>query len=215
MPQPKRTMLYLKVWLFICSVAMRDERSKSICLSNQHEQPRSGTRSAIESIVDGGTTKQSNSGVVERKKSNLYQALFEVSEPLAFSYAQVREDLEDEERTSWAGTAHEIREMVSTMLRILAPDHEVTVQSWYAQEPKTAGPTQKQRVKYVLQRQNAGSKRREVAGEVDIIEAKIADLVRATYSRASDAAHRMKGRTEAMRVFRYFEAFAYDLLNLD
>lgn len=172
------------------------------------------TRSAIESL-NVESPSRSSSRIAERKKSNLYQALLEVSEPLALSYAQVRADLEDRERTSWAGTAHEIRELVSTMLRLLAPDHEVTVQPWYKQEPKTSGPTQKQRVRYVLQQQDAGSKRREVVEEVDIIEAKIAGLVRATYSRASDAAHRMKGRTEAMRVFRYYEAFAHDLLNLD
>lgn len=173
------------------------------------------TRSAIESLVNVESPNRTTSSPAERKKSNLYQALLDVSEPLALSYAQVRADLEDKDRTSWAGTAHEIRELVSTMLRLLAPDHEVTVQNWYTQEPKTSGPTQKQRVRYALQQQNAGSKRLGVVEEVDIIEAKIADLVRATYSRASDAAHRMKGRTEAMRVFRYFEAFAYDLLNLD
>jgi hypothetical protein len=173
------------------------------------------TRSAIQSVVSMDSSSHRSSLPYSWRKSNLYQALLEVSEPLAFSYAQVREDLEDEERTSWAGTAHEIREMVSTLLRLLAPNHEVTAQPWYKQEPKTSGPTQKQRVRYVLQQHSAGSNRREVAEEVDIIEAKVADLVRATYSRASDAAHRMKGRTEAMRVFRYFEAFAYDLLNLD
>lgn len=173
------------------------------------------TRSAIESSIDTDISKSASPSRAERKKSNLYQALLSVSEPLAFSYTQVREDLEDDERTSWAGTAHEIREMVATMLRLLAPDHEIVVQPWYKQEPKTSGPTQKQRVRYVLQQQDAGSKRREVVEEVDIIEAKIAGLVRATYSRASDAAHRTKGRTEAMRVFRYFEAFAHDLLNLD
>lgn len=189
------------------------EADLPLCLSDINERVQR-TRSAIESLLKVEKPNQSNPSTAVRK-SNLYQALLEVSESLALSYVQVRADLEDKERTSWAGTAHEIREMVSTMLRLLAPDHEVTVQHWYKQEPKTSGPTQKQRVKYALQQHNAGSKRGEVVEQVDIIEAKTASLVRATYSRASDAAHRMKGRTEAMRVFRYFEAFAYDLLNLD
>ena len=149
------------------------------------------------------------------KKSNLFQALKAISEPLAFSYSQVREDLENEERTSWAGTAHEIREMTATLLRLLAPDHLVVSQVWYKQEQGTSGPTQKQRVKLILQNHSAGSKRGEVTKEIDLIEERVAGLVRATYSRASDAAHRMKGRTEATRIFRYFEAFTYDLLNLD
>ena len=43
----------------------------------------------------------------------------------------------------------------------------------------------------------------------------IGDLVRATYTRASDAAHRTKDRREVRRIVRYFEAFAHDLLDLD
>jgi hypothetical protein len=148
-------------------------------------------------------------------KGNLYQALAAVSAPLAASYAQVREDLEDEERVSWAGTAHEVRELLATLLRELAPDKLVTATSWYRQEPDTNGPTHRQRTRFVLERQGAGSKQTAVVDEMDVLHEKIGGLVRATYARASDAAHRMKGRTEARRIFRYFEAFAHDLLNLD
>jgi hypothetical protein len=42
----------------------------------------------------------------------------------------------------------------------------------------------------------------------------IAGLIRDTYSRASDAAHTLKGRREAKKLLKYFEAFAHDLLNL-
>lgn len=152
---------------------------------------------------------------VQEKRTSIYQALKDLSPALASSYAQVRVDLEDEERTSWAGSAHEIREMVATILRLLAPDDDVVLQSWYKQDVGTVGPTQKQRVKYILLRNQGGSKREGVLSEIDIIEQMTADLVRSTYSRASDAAHRMKGRAEARRIFRYFEAFAYDLLNLE
>jgi len=193
---------------------VRDETERiSVYLSNVNLRVQQ-VRSTLQSLADDHGSGSRKTRAVEQK-SNLYQSLLSISEPLALSYAQVREDLEDSERTSWAGTAHEIRELVSTMLRLLAPDHEVTVQPWFRQDPKTSGPTQKQRVKYILQQHGAGSKRQEVAAEVDIIEARTADLVRATYSRASDAAHRMKGRTEAVRIFRYFEAFAYDLLDIE
>ncbi|MFZ2169953.1 MAG: hypothetical protein WAW61_10000 [Methylococcaceae bacterium] len=61
----------------------------------------------------------------------------------------------------------------------------------------------------------AGSKEREVVEQVVKLESMIEDLVRSTYARASDAAHRFKPKTEVVRVLRYFEAFAYDLLNLN
>jgi hypothetical protein len=41
------------------------------------------------------------------------------------------------------------------------------------------------------------------------------DLVRATYDRASDAAHRFKPREEVAKLLKYFEVFAHDLLDLE
>ena len=149
--------------------------------------------------------------LIEEKR--IYDSLNKISPALARGYAQAKADLQDDERSSWAGTAHEIREVLATLLRTLAPDNEVTKQSWYQKEENT--PTQKQRTRYILQQHNAGSKELEVAGQVSHLEEMIGDLVRATYSRASDAAHRAKEKREVARIVNYFDAFAYDLLNLD
>ncbi len=105
--------------------------------------------------------------------------------------------------------------MVATLRRTLAPDKDVTSESWYKQDPNTSGPTQTQRAKYILRKQKAGSKVEAISGEINILEELVSSLVRTTYSRASDAAHRLKGKSEAKRLFRYFEAFAHDLLHLD
>jgi hypothetical protein len=147
-------------------------------------------------------------------RNDIYDALSHISETLANSYAQIRKDLQDTNRLSWAGTAHEIREVLSTILRMLAPDEAVTSRPWYQQDPNTSGPTQKQRVRYILQMRGAGSKERAVAEQVVDLDEMIENLVRATYSRASNAAHRFKNRDEVLRVLRYFDAFAQDLLNL-
>jgi hypothetical protein len=151
------------------------------------------------------------SGVDEDK---IYLALKEVSESLANSYAQVKSDIKAENRISWAGTAHEIREILATLLRTLAPDNVVTIQPWYIQDPGIKGPTQNQRVIYILQQQKAGSKQTEVVEKVAGLDDRISDLVRSTYSRACDAAHRLKAHQEVVRILKYFEAFAYDLLDL-
>ena len=101
------------------------------------------------------------------------------------------------------------------LLETLAPDSDVSSQIWYVQDTNTSGPTQKQRVRYILQTRGAGSKELKVVEQVDTIEAWVGDLTRATYARASDAAHRTKSRREVRRIVRYFEAFAPDLLDLD
>ncbi len=144
----------------------------------------------------------------------IYTALVGVSITLANSYEQVKIDLDNNQRISWSGTAHEIREIVTNLLRLLAPNDEITLESWYKQEKDSSGPTQKQRVKYILQKQSGGSKQSEVTELVTQIEGLVANMVRATYSRASDAAHRSKDRTEVLRLFKYFEAFAHDLLDI-
>ncbi len=83
------------------------------------------------------------------------------------------------------------------------------------QDESTSGPGHKQRARCILRTRGSGSKEQKVAEQVDVMEDNIGDLVRATYTRASDAAHRTKDRREVRRIVRYFEAFAHDLLDLD
>jgi hypothetical protein len=144
----------------------------------------------------------------------IYSALCGLSDTLANSYRQIVRDFEDSERTAWTGTAHDIRELLRLILEKLAPTDKVVNMSWYKQEKDNTGPTQKQRVKYILSEINADSKEQEVVQNIDIIEDRIGNLVRKVYGRASDSAHRTKGKTEAFKILRYFEAFAYDLLDL-
>lgn len=150
----------------------------------------------------------------EFNQNDIYRALVLLSDSLAASYAQVLIDLQDDQRLSWAGTAHEIRQILSTLLQVLAPDEQVEAQSWYRKVPNTTGPTQKQRARYILENRGAGSKERGTTEQIDIIDELVSSLVRATYGRASDAAHRFKRKDEIQHIHRYFVAIAYDLLDL-
>lgn len=141
-------------------------------------------------------------------------ALSLVSPKLATSYSQVKIDIASNDRVSFAGTAHEVRELVATLLRLKAPDAEVVQKKWYKPEVNTTGPTHRQRVKYILEGYNAGSKELEVAQEIGTIDDLVANTIRGLYSRASDAAHRHKEKREVTRLVRYFDAFVEDLLNL-
>lgn len=82
--------------------------------------------------------------------------------------------LEDPSRYSWEGTAHEVREIVATLLRTLAPDAEATAKSWFKQEPNTAGPTQRQRARFFLDQHSAGSKQR-IVDEMPVLDAMVAE----------------------------------------
>lgn len=145
----------------------------------------------------------------------IYDALLKISPALANSYAQVKNDLEDPSRMSWAGTAHEIRQVLSTLLHVLAPDDKVEAQANFQLEKGTSKPTQKQRVLYIMRQQNADSSAQEVVEKVVHLEDMVGDTIRSIYSRASDAAHTFKDKKEVTRILKYFEAFAPELLNID
>jgi hypothetical protein len=136
-----------------------------------------------------------------------------ISPSLAESYKQVAGDLASSTRKSWMGTAHEIREILRGVLHIMAPNKDVTGQVWYEQLPGTHGPTQKQMVKYILQVKKDGSGSKKLLSDIGVIDDKIEDIARDTYSRASDAAHRSKDKNEVFKLLKYFDAFVYDLLN--
>jgi len=147
-------------------------------------------------------------------KQELTIALGKVSTTLADSYYQVKRDIESNERKSWAGTAHEIREILANLLRYLAPDDQVLAQKWFKKETESGKPSQKQRVIYILQNRGSSSRSIEVVQKVEILDEMVGKLVRSKYDRASDAAHTFETKKEVVKLLRYFEAFTHDLLDL-
>ncbi len=160
-------------------------------------------------------TKPPSNETTEFQKNDIYDGLEKISPILANSYAQVKIDMLDTERISWAGTAHEIRQIVVTLLNVLAPDDRVKAEPNFKLEQNATGPTHKQKVVFILKQRGAGSKVQEVVEKVGKFDDLIGDIVRGFYSRASDAAHRSKDKKETNRLLQYFEVFVRDLLDLE
>lgn len=173
------------------------------------------TREAVDNLIKNPEPRKRVRASTAPLSTQIHQALSGVSLSLAGSYAQVKSDLQDTDRTSWAGTAHEIREILRGILELLAPDTELTTQPGFQLEKGATSPTQKQKVVHILRKHNAGSKEEEVAKQAIFIEDRVGNLVRAMYSRASNAAHTSRDRKEVIRILNYFEAVAHDLLNID
>jgi hypothetical protein len=106
---------------------------------------------------------------------------------------------------------HDLRDILATVLRDLAPDDDVRRQPWYKHEPNTEGPTQAQRARYILEvLRSRGSKAVKVAEEAI---AAVSALTRATYSRAS-VGHVKASRDEATQILCYVDALLSDLLGV-
>lgn len=147
--------------------------------------------------------------------SNIYAELAKLSPKLANSYRQVVEDLARVDRYSWAGTAHEIREILAQCLRLMAPDEVVESQANFKPQTDNGKPTQKQRVQYILKNRGENSSVTNMVEEIEPFEDAISNLVRKFYSRASTAAHTHRDRIESARLLIYFEAFANDLFDIE
>lgn len=160
--------------------------------------------------VEGAFSKQEriakNSLYMDK---GIFDALSKLSTPLANTYLQIIAEFEDESRLSWIGTAHAIRELLRNLLELLAPDSRVVAQIGYKPEKDTSGPTQRQKVSFILMSKGADASIGKVTKNIEIIS----ELVRDTYGRASDAAHRIKEKGEVFQLLRYFTAFAHDLLD--
>lgn len=143
------------------------------------------------------------------------EALAKVTSACADSYVQACADVNDLARVSWKGTVHEIRDTMSTILRTLAPDSAVVSQEWFKPETQDGKPSQKQRARFILQQHPRNRETIDVVGQIDIIDDRIARMIRSTYTRASTAAHVGAERREAIAILKYFEAFAHDLLILE
>ena len=147
--------------------------------------------------------------------------LLKLDSALAESYEQVAEDLSDETRKTYRGTAAELREVLRGVLERLAPDDQVKSTDWYKEarrtpERKDANPTQSKRTKFILRQRNKGSAAVEAAESyMRSVEERLGHVVRVAYGLASKATHVGAERVEVAQQLRYVNALLAELLSPD
>lgn len=144
----------------------------------------------------------------------IYEELKKLSPKLSDAYQQIVEDLARVDRHSWAGTAHEIRELLAHCLREMAPDEDVMSEPNYKPQTDNGKPSQKQRAKYIMKKRDENSTVTDMVGDIEQFEDAISSLIRRFYTRASNAAHTHADRSEVAKLLLYFEAFAHDLFDI-
>ena len=169
--------------------------------------------SAAQQAVDRLLADDSPASDGERRYRDVAIALRKQSALFESSFLQIVRDLGEEGRLSWVGPAHELRELLRQLLEHLAQDDAVIQRPWYTLDTGAHGPTQRQRVRFILEERAKSSKQQRVAEQVALVEERVASLIRDTYGRASDAAHRGTDRDEVRKILQYFIAFLGDLLS--
>jgi hypothetical protein len=129
----------------------------------------------------------------------------------ALSYEQAILDLKDDGRVSFRGPALELRETLREVLDHLAPDSEVTVAPGYVQENDRAGPTMKQKVRFIMKKKAKRSASEAPEQTVTAFDEAIATLTRAVYERSSKATHVASERQTVTRLRHYVVAVLHDI----
>ncbi|HEV7601608.1 MAG TPA: hypothetical protein VGO49_15315 [Bradyrhizobium sp.] len=130
----------------------------------------------------------------------------------ALSYTQAILDLKDDRRVSFRGPALELREALREILDHLAPDGEVTGAPGYVQEKDRAGPTMKQKVRFVMKKKGKRSSSDAPEQTVTAFEEAIAGLTRAVYERTSKATHVAGERQTVVQLRRYVVAILHEII---
>lgn len=149
-------------------------------------------------------------GAVE---GSIFKALDAVIPTTALSYKQMLQDLNDQNRVSYRGTAAELREVLRELLDHLAPDDEVlkTVKL----DPTQKRPSMKQRATFILKKRGVGDTTRKTAEDsVGAVENSIGSLARSVYDRGSISTHIATTRSEVLTFKGYAEAVLAELLQV-
>jgi hypothetical protein len=131
----------------------------------------------------------------------------------SLSYKQVLQDLGDQQRVSYRGTAAELREVLRELLDHLAPDEEVLKTTKLEKDQKH--PTMKQKTMFILKARGVGDTVRKPAEDaVAAVEDSVGSLARSVYNRGSLSTHIATTRREVLTFKGYADAVLADLLQI-
>lgn len=139
--------------------------------------------------------------------------LSEISSRLSHRYLQVCVDVNDRSRFSWTASAHDLRDILATVLRTLAPDEEVVDQNWFVQDPSTRGPTQSQRARFICSQNRTDAEPRVLSDRIELINELVGQIARATYTAGSKMAHTHAELKDCVNLLMHFDALMFDLLD--
>lgn len=151
--------------------------------------------------------------------SSMEQAIVDTLEGLVptagASYMQALSDLRDPKRSSFRGTASELRECIREVLDHLAPDEEVAKSPNFRFEANQTKPTMKQKARFILKARKLAEGARQVPEEtVGLLDEAVASLPRLLYNQGSLSTHVSQTRAQVAQLKVYTDAILAELLQL-
>jgi hypothetical protein len=166
-------------------------------------------------LLIGAEERKSGALILSDVEARLLGMLQRLVPTAAASYQQALLDLQGGERSSYRGTADELREALREVLDHLAPDAEVVKQEGFAPEKDRTKPTMRQKARFILKSRSVPSAARSTTeGSIERIEESAAVLARSVYEHASLVSHLTFTKREVMNLKMYVDAVLGDLLQI-
>jgi Predicted pPIWI-associating nuclease len=149
-------------------------------------------------------------------ETKIIETLKQLLPSAALSYEQALRDLANStERVSFRGTANELREALRETVDHLAPDEDVMAADGFQLEPDRTGPTQKQKVRYILRSRGLSEAARRAPEEsVSLIEELTGSVARASYTRSALSTHIASTEQEVRQLKMYVDSVLAELLQV-
>ena len=158
---------------------------------------------------------EQSAGVTTRTDEHILATLDEVCPPAAASYRQALTDLAGSARTSWRGTATDLREALRETLDKLAPDADVEAMPNYKPEPDAKRPTMKQKTRFILRSRDIKSGQMATSEDaIRHIEESLGGITRSVYTRSSTSTHTPTTKAEVASLHAWVRLILCELLAL-
>lgn len=175
---------------------------------------RGRVETEIEIRANTPTSTQPATQLTTSTEAAILRTLDQLVPTIALSYKQVLLDLSDKQRTSYRGTASELREVLRELLDHLAPDEDV-LKSGAKLEKDQRRPSMKQKAVFILKSRGIGETGRKTSEHaVEAIENSVGQLARSVYDRGSLSTHVATTRQEVLTLKGYADAVLADLLQI-
>jgi hypothetical protein len=148
-------------------------------------------------------------------ETQILEILSQLVPSAGLSYQQALNDLQEERRVSFRGTANELREAMRETLDHLAPDGDVKASNDFKLTKGQTKPTQKQKVRYILRSRGvSGTARQTPEATASLVDELTASVTRASFERGNLSAHIASTEQEVRQLKMYVDSVLAELLEI-
>lgn len=188
-----------------------NRKSRYVDAMRELEDSRSSVEAALE--IKAGASGGPSITLTTATEAAILETLRRILPTSALSYQQILQDLSDSGRTSFRGTAAELREVLRELLDHLAPDEEVV--KTVKLEKDQRRPSMKQKTMFILKARGVGETGRKPAeNAAAALEENVGSLARSVYDQGSLSTHVSTTRQQVRALKGYADAVLGDLLEI-